>query len=124
MLDRRKAVELVGKSESKGRVTASDVKVFVTLCALTSGVTEERGEIRGRLEVFAAEGGGNVVPRADWHRTTEQGALEAIARVRELVKARREALTREFEKLAAIEEGLSRGVLPMRKKGAGRGRGK
>ncbi len=116
MLDRGKVVRV-----AKGR--SEVVEVWVTSSALTSGVTKERGEIRGRLDVFAADGGGNVVPRADWHRVDVEGD-RAIARVKAMVKAKREAMTRAFEKLAEIEEGLARGVLPMRKKGAGRGRGK
>ena len=108
MLVRRKAVrDVAGKSER--------FEVYVTASALKKGVAKMSGELSPvNPKYFRADGVRFVVGAVDWHRTTE-GIKPALERVRALVKARREAMTREFEKLAEIEEGLARGVLPMRK---------
>ena len=108
MLDRRKAVRDVAKGSER-------FEVYVTAKALSTGCAKEFGELAfPNPDFIRVQSVKNGVNRADWHRVSE-GTESALLRVRALVKARREAMTREFEKLAEIEAGLAAGKLPMRK---------
>ena len=88
------------------------VKVWDLSHALTVGVLLGESTDAEMTERWASVKG-SIGHLGRGERATSE--KEAIGKVRELIKRRRAAMEREGVKLAVIEEGLSRGVLPMAK---------